>query len=307
MVRLVTGWYPSPAMRPVVFEGDGVDLLSLPRRAELVGSVEAWQARHFSVVCAGEAIPPTTRQPRGGAVEASVHLAARGMRVGLVAALDDEARGRAMLASVKELGVDVDGVALVPPRMRLVLSDARRSVPLRPEDEPPLSLPDGWTYELLLLSGLGPGLLPASALCRAARAARRTGALVVVDLNARRALWSGRDVRQIHAILREADVVRCSTDDLLSLWTDTLSLRAAMRSSSTLVCTDGPARAVATGPFGEVVVAPQEILRESAAGAGDAFTAAMCHELLRAEARVDWERVLRAAHAAAHARIRSGL
>jgi sugar/nucleoside kinase (ribokinase family) len=155
-----------------------------------------------------------------------------------------------------------------------------------------------------LVSGLSPALVPAAALCRTARAARRAGALVVVDINARRPLWRGREPRTVQAILREADVVRCSTDDLVSLWIDPASVRAAMRESSTLVMTDGPGQAVASGPFGEIVVAPREVLPDTAVGAGDAFTAALCRGLLGAKGRFDWERALHEAHAAAHERIR---
>lgn len=294
-------------MRPVVF--DGVNLLGVQRpetAVELVGSVDAWRARHFATVCIGEAaLALPGLRPCGGALEAAVHLVRRGVRTGLVAAIEDDARGRAVLADVREAGVDVDGVALVPPRSRILTASTRRVVPLSGDEQPALSIPEGWTYELLLISGLSPALLPAAALCRAARAARRTGACVVVDVNARRSQWKGQDPRQIHAILREADVVRCSTDDLVSLWTDSTSLRAAMRPTATFVATDGAGEAIASGPFGEVAVAPREVLRTSVPGAGDAFTAAICRELLDAPARVEWDRVLMRAHAAANERIRA--
>lgn len=296
-------------MRPVVF--DGVDLLGMQRpenAVELAGSLDAWRARHFAAVCMGEAalVLPGLR-PSGGALSAAVHLARHGVRAGLVAAIEDDARGRAVLADVKDAGVDVDGVALLPPRGRILTASARRVVPLSGDEQASLSIPEGWTYELLLISGLPSALLPAAAMCRAARAAHRSGACVVVDVNARRSVWKGQDPRQIHAILREADVVHCSTDDLVSLWTDSTSLRAAMRPTATFVATDGAGEAVASGTFGEVVVAPREVLRSTVPGAGDAFTAAVCRELLRAEAHVDWERVLHRGHAAAHERIRAEL
>ncbi|MGZ5971476.1 MAG: hypothetical protein ACXWP4_27590, partial [Polyangiales bacterium] len=98
------------------------------------------------------------------------------------------------------------------------------------------------------------------------------GAFVVIDVNARRHLWNGRDPRTIFGLLREADVVRCSTRDLLGLWTDAASIRAAMRPTAELIIADG---------FGR----------------GDSFTAAICADLLRVgdPSRVDWERALRTA------------
>jgi len=292
------------------FAVDDVELLAPHRRSEVVevaGSVAEWRAQHFKVVCVGEALlsvgGSSGFRPSGGALSAAVLLARRGLQVGLTAALEDDAHGRAVVTDLKQSGVDVGGIALVPPRSRLVASDARRVVPLRPEDEPPLSVPDGWRSELLLVSGLSPALIPAAALCRAARAARRGGAVVVVDINARRALWRGRDPRTVHAILREADVVRCSSDDLVSLWTDPTTVRAAMRESATFVLTDGPGQAVASGPFGEIAVAPREVLAGTVPGAGDAFTAALCEDLVQVHGRFDWERALHHAHAAAHARI----
>lgn len=263
--------------------------------------------RRFAVVCMGEALllAPSFR-PSGGALEASLQLARHGLHVALCAALEDDARGRAVRAVVREAGVDVEGIELVPPRGHLVTSASRRVVPLHVEDVSPLSVPDAFSYELLLVSGLAPSLVPTAALIRAARAARRSGALVVVDVNARRSQWRGQDPRQIHALLREADVVRCSTDDLVSLWTDSSMLAAVLRPAATFVLTDGPARAHAVGPFGEVHVAPPEILRGTVPGAGDAFTAGLCHELLRSKSVIDWEHVLGAAHRAAHARILAG-
>lgn len=287
---------------------DGVDLLARPplggspvAGVEVASSVSEWRARRFAIVCLGEAESPSPYRARGGAVEAALQLARHGLHVGLVASLDDEPSGRALLDQLRDAGIGVEGVALERPRTRILLSDARHSAPLRAEDEPPLTLPAGWSFELLLISGVAPGLIPLAAKCRAARAARRAGAPVVVDLNARRSAWRARDARQLYALLREADVVRASTDDLMSLWTDALTLRAAMRPTATFVLTDGASRASASGPFGELSLPPRALSPRSSPGAGDAFTAALCRELLSAGASVDWERAIRAGHAAAHA------
>jgi 2-dehydro-3-deoxygluconokinase len=274
----------------------------------------------FDVICAGEALwdlaaPGAASlrfRPGGGAVNAAVALARSGLRVGLAAALGDDAPGRALLARVAAAGVDVEGVALVPARTGLVvLEDAggtQHVVAHRAEDELPVSVPAGWAAAVLLLSGISPALAPIAGLCRAARAARRTGTVVVVDLNARWHLWAGRDPRTLHALLREADVVRCSAADLAGLGLDDAQVRAVMRQSAALVLTQGAGAARVTGPFGEIALRPPVVATTRAAGAGDAFTAAICAEIARAgdhgPARPDlWTRAIQRGHAAAGAKV----
>jgi sugar/nucleoside kinase (ribokinase family) len=275
----------------------------------------------FDVICAGEALwalaaPPTPAararfRAAGGAVNAAVALARSGLRVGLAAAVGDDALGRELLAKVTAAGVDVGGVAFAPPRAGLVIVEtagAHRIVPYRTDDEPPIAVPPKWAAQVLLLSGLSPALPHAAGLCKAARSARRAGSVIVVDVNARRHVWAGRDARAIRALLRECDVVRCSTEDLAGLGVDVATLRAAMRESAVLVLTHGAGVARALGPFGEIARAPEALATTDPVGAGDAFTAAVCAELARAGEhqphRFDlWDRVLRRGHAAARARI----
>lgn len=264
----------------------------------------------FDVVCAGEValgIEGRALRPTGGAFEAAVALAREGVRVGLAAAVSDDSHGRALIAAARAEGVDASGVSLVAPRGMLVVPDGGdRIVPRRAEDDAPVTVPDAWYGDLLLVTGLTPALVPASALCRAARAARRAGARVLVDVNARPHLWKGHDARTIRALVREADVVRCSTRDLVALWTDVDGLRAFASPDATLVLTEGPGAARAIGPFGEVAVAPPRTFRHALSGAGDAFTASLCVEVARAASidRIDWVRALERAHAAAAARAR---
>lgn len=280
----------------------------------------AARATRFDVVCAGEALwdlaPPEGQalrfRPGGGAVSAALALARAGLRVGLAAALADHASSRALVARVAASGVDTGGVSLAPACAQLVVpegaTEARHLVAHRPEDELPMAIPEGWVAPVLLLSGVSPALGPMSGLCRAARAARRAGSVVVVDLNARWHIWAGRDPRTLHALLREADVVRCSGADLLRLGIEERQVRAALRPSAVLTLTQGPGAARAVGPFGVVVRSPSEAIQARAAGAGDAFTAALCLELARtgdhAPERSDvWTRTLERAHAAAVAAI----
>lgn len=89
---------------------------------------------------------------------------------------------------------------------------------------------------------------------------------------------------------------------------DVAAVRAALRDDATLVVTRGAGAARATGPFGEVVRAPQAVAAREPRGAGDAFTAAVCAEFARAgdhggERAEFWERALRRGHEAAGARL----
>jgi sugar/nucleoside kinase (ribokinase family) len=299
-------------------------VLGARSRRDGIEVVEARKPSSFDVVCAGEA-HWDLEAPRGAgaasagslrfraggaAVNAALSLAQRGLRVGLAAALADDAFGRALHAKVATAGVYVGGVVLGPPRAGLVVVEAagsaQRVVAREAEDALPVAVPEAWAAQVLLLTGLAPALPYAAGLCKAARAARRVGSIIVVDVNARRRRWAGRDPRVIHAMLREADVVRCSTEDLAALGIDAAAMRAEMRRNATLVLTDGAAAARAVGPFGEVVKAPRVVAAAGSAGAGDAFTAALCAELARTgdhgADRIDrWDRMLQRGHDAARA------
>ena len=276
----------------------------------------------FDVVCAGEArwdlraprqaaSDAARLRPGGGAVSAALALARRGLRVGLSTAFSDDTFGRALLERVAASGVDVGGVALTPPAEGLVFVEgvgASRQVLSFREAEMPMAVPATWSSQVLLLSGLSPVVSYAASLCKAARAARRRGTVVMIDINARRHAWAGRDPRAILMLLREADVVRCSAGDCVSLGVDVDTVRASLRAGAVLVASNRAGDAWAAGPFGEVArPRPKDVALAARAGAGDAFTAAVCAEIARAghagRAHVElWDRALTRGHAAASTR-----
>jgi 2-dehydro-3-deoxygluconokinase len=258
---------------------------------------EQRSANNFDVVCAGDALwrlaapkGPSTKglpsmrlRPGGGAVDVALALAREGLRVGLATVRTDDKFGRARYEQIAASGVDVGGVVLSRPRSGFVLVDASggaNQTPADVEEQPPLEVPDGWTSELLLLSGLSPVVSHAAALCKAARAARRKGTLVLLDFNASLHLWAGRDPRTIRMVLRELDAARCSLADLAVVGLDVEAVRPLLKQSAVLVVSDGAGGAVANGPFGEVAVAPAAEVRR-ANDSGDAVTAALCVELTR--------------------------
>jgi 2-dehydro-3-deoxygluconokinase len=271
-------------------------------------------ARAFDVICAGEALwsvddaepraassPPRLR-PGGGAVTSALTLARQGFRVGLATVLDDDTTGRHLREKLTAAGIDAEGVELAQRTSGIVFvrGGARQVVSTR-EQEQPVSVPAHWSSQVFLLSGMSPIVSHGAALCRAARAARRAGSGVVVDLDARWDLWAGRDARSIRMILREADVVWASAEDLFGLNMDLSAMRAALRPGAVLASSDGAGSAFASGPFGEI--ARSSAGRPPPTGEGEAFATAICAELARAgKASEDneelWSRALRRGHEA---------
>jgi sugar/nucleoside kinase (ribokinase family) len=258
-------------------------------RAALTIRGKEREPKAFDAICAGATTWKLARdgvslRPAGGAMRVARALAQRGLRVGLATALTDDAPGRRFREALAASGVDVGGVMFTPPRSAVVLVDARggtREHLSDEEQEPPITVPAEWSSQLLVLSGLSPVVAQVAALCRAARAARRHGALAILDFDANLHAWAGRDPRTIQMVLREIDVARCSLADLAVLGTEVAAVRARLRPSAVLVVSDAAGRAVASGPFGEVTVARPTPRRRTT---GAAQTAAICAEFARAGA-----------------------
>jgi sugar/nucleoside kinase (ribokinase family) len=209
--------------------------------------------------------------------------------------LDDDRSGRALLAPLAALGIDVGGVTLAPPAAELVVVDAAGGqLEVLSEGgtaSRDFEIPPGWSSRVLLLSGLSPVTSKAAALCKAARRARREGTTVVLDVAGSLRLWTGRDPRTISMVLREADVVRCSFMDLAVLGTDSASVRRSMGPDATLIVSD-EGGTIATGPFGEVRI------KGASRDAGDRYATAICADLARPRRAAEshdgrWHRVLR--------------
>jgi sugar/nucleoside kinase (ribokinase family) len=247
------------------------------------------RVRRFDAICAGETIWKGLAP--GGAVNVAAALARDGLDVGLATVLTDDTFGRRARDKVQTSGVDVRGVRMVTPRSELLIVG-------RSTTESPFEIPDDWSTDMLVLSGLSPVVAHAAALYRAARHARRSGAVVVIDFNARLHAWAGRDPRTIRMVLREVDVARCSIADIAVLGMDIATVQASLRPSAVLVVSDGIGGAVATGPFGEVSAPPRHEPTR-----GDFFTAGICTALLQRGERGEsvaglWHRALSRAGAA---------
>lgn len=187
--------------------------------------IEKLRPERFDVICAGQplwrgSIPSLGRvvPDRSSAfVNVTQMLTLSGLHVGWAAVLEDDRLGRALLAEMAALDVDVDAVRLASVGTDLVVVDAsggwsglvsNRTSAIQVE------VPDSWSCQVLLLSGLIPVTSSLAGFCRAARRARRNGTVVVLDLVGSLRDWNGHDPRVISMVLREADVVRCSLFDV---------------------------------------------------------------------------------------------
>src|SRR5689334_13692484 len=159
----------------------------------------------------------------GGTLRVAMMLRAWGLHVGLVATLDDDIHARRFQTTMMANGIDVSAVTLVPraTSVNLVdMADAFEAVAASRAEDQPIAIPELWSSQVLVLSGLSPVVPYAASLCQAARAARRAGTIVVLDVNARRHAWAGHDPRRTRMVVQEADIVRCSNDDLVAIGTD---------------------------------------------------------------------------------------
>ncbi|HEX7665473.1 MAG TPA: hypothetical protein VF407_13200, partial [Polyangiaceae bacterium] len=226
-------------------------------------------------------------------------LARHDLRSALVTALIDDASGRAIGESIASAGVDVSAVSFATATSGLffVRGGALQTFG-EAREEPSVTIPEGWSAPVLLLSGMAPSIAHAGALCQAARAARRVGTRVVVDLHADWSAWKGRNWRAIRMLVREADVVWASSEDLIGLSLDEAGLREAARPNAVVVV-HRAGRVAATGAFG-VVTHPSKL---GPVDADDDFVAAIAFELVHAPgAPVNdgafWSRALARGHAA---------
>ncbi|MFI5298780.1 MAG: PfkB family carbohydrate kinase [Polyangiales bacterium] len=281
----------------------------------------------FDVICAGESQWKLARtggpfwrrfrgarlRPGGGPASVALLLARQGFRVGLATVVSDDDRGRQWHDQVAASGIDVDGVLLARPAERVVVveeGNEEGTTVFAEEDEPPFVVPRGWSSKALVLSGLSPVVSHAAALCKAARAARRDGALVVLDFNAGVRTWAGHDARTILMVLREVDVAHCTLADLAVLGIDIGTVRANVRDTTVIVVGSGTTGAVATGPFGAVDYVPPGVTRTQKGGGGDAFIAAVVATLTRPGRLGEspaalWRRALQRGYVAANAHQRA--
>jgi len=277
-----------------------------------VAESDVARGRTFDVICAGDtsfrlsspfslfasAAAALRIRPDRGVVGTAIALATRGLRVGIATELTDDPLGRATVRRLMDGGVDVEGVTVRPLAGELLVArGAARGhdlVASSPTDGgASFAVPQGWSSRVLLVAGSSPLVARAASHCRAARAGRRHGAVVVVELAARWHEWAGRDVRALRSVVREADVVVCTASDLRALGLDVGALREMLRASAVLVFVDRDVTC-AFAPFGQIA---RPVERRASAARDADVAVSVCAELARAADPADsrpelWERVL---------------
>lgn len=258
--------------------------------------------RAFDLICAGEALWRVIGRdqvtPAGGAVTIALRAAREGLSVGVVTSLADDSLGQALAHRLTESGVDVGGLAWTTSLGSLVVVRGDVTATMRGPSAS-WEIPPRWSAAVTLLAGVTPNATHAAALVRAARAAKRAGSIVVLDLNARRQVWAGHDPRYVRSLFREVDVLRASAEDRAALNLDETEMRHALRDDAVLVSTTHGGDARALGPFGELTKLVRGRRDLLSLGMRDRFTVALCRALTTAHANLAdaalWDRALTAA------------
>ncbi|MBW4721375.1 sugar kinase [Saccharothrix obliqua] len=260
------------------------------------------------VVCVGETmamfIPHEGRlesaelflRTAGGA-ESNVasYLARLDVPVGWMSRVGDDPLGRALVAAVRESGVDVSGVVVDPEHPTGVffkdIGPAGTRVYYYRRD----SAAGGMSPEfadavlrraprLLHLTGITPAISTGCReLVRALLARKPAAGLVSFDVNWRPSLWREPAGDLLRDLARQADVVLVGADEALDLWgtADPAEVRRLLPEPRWLVVKQGADPVTVFSPTGVDVVPGLRVDVREVTGAGDAFAAGFLAGLLR--------------------------
>jgi fructokinase len=247
-----------------------------------------------------EPIARTFRRELGGApANVATGLARLGVRAAIVGGVGRDRFGDALRAHLEADGVDSRFVIPLPSRTGLafVVRDGRgepsfifyrhesADLAIRARHITPAMGRARWALvgtSTLMTRDL------AGATARFLEVAEKAGAAIVVDLNVRAHLWSGRAamLRAIVPLVGRAALVKASDADLDALAGRTNGLRWLERFApgATWLVTRGAGRASAIGSHGQVHAPAARTRCVDATGAGDAFIAGALATLVAARA-----------------------
>ena len=251
-----------------------------------------------TIVAIGEAlwdVFPDRRRPGGAPCNVACHATRLGDRGVIITRVGDDAAGAELVAFLRERGVVTDYVQRDGTRptgtvsVTIEDSDPRYAITedvawdyIAAEDDARALMR---TADAICVGSLAQRREPSRAAIRRLLSDARGGALVVFDVNLRPPFI---DADVIDATIRVADVVKMSESEVprLSALLDRPSLTRWLLEDLGVqaVCvTRGKGGASITTPGGTVSTPGVEINTSTgdAVGAGDAFTAAMAHRLVR--------------------------
>jgi sugar/nucleoside kinase (ribokinase family) len=236
---------------------------------------------------------PEERAPGGGAVNAALALAARGLGVELCAAIGDDALGRELRRALRRSGVRAEARGLAGGRTGVVRIVDRGTGPRFEADrdgawearELSRVLPREPRVRAVLISGLLPNVLLLTKLARLVARCRSYGALCAIDANTRPKLWrratpSAR--RAALALLHAADWVKTAPLDERMLEIDAGEVNNVARTA--WVRTSGPEPVELRACDDRTRLDVARVVNVEAAGAGDVLTAAIVAALLEVDA-----------------------
>lgn len=240
---------------------------------------------------------PVDAVPGGSALNTIVSLARAGISTAFVSATGNDYAGQRMRNFLAAEGVDVTAVETAG-EMRSTVSLAvldshnnasytfyRDSRPL-PYNGRPQPMDEG---DILMLSSFH-AVSPATRhmTVQLLDEARRAGAMVVYDMNFRPAHKADLPdvIQNMTENMRRADIVRASTEDLMTVF-GTADAAEAYRNHISghcriLVCTDGerPVQ-IFTGATAPMTFGVRQVEAVSTIGAGDNYNAGMIYALIR--------------------------
>lgn len=233
-----------------------------------------------------------SRVPGGAAANVAMGLVETGVSAAVAGVVADDAFGEGMRQALAARGLDVSAVRAAKGRTGLVFIEEGgrgRYLSYRPgfSSTARLSLPRSWRRipdgALLHVAALDPDWVDPATYSKLAQRVKKRHGRVTLDVNARPRAWRARRgiPAAMRALLRMADVVKASTEDIAMLGVDDAGAEARRRLKigGTLVITAGPEPTTAFGPWGEVSVVPPKVRPKRTVGAGDAFCAGMLGQL----------------------------
>lgn len=246
-----------------------------------------------------EPLARTFRRELGGAsANVAVALARLGIGASVVGAVGTDRLGDALRQTLEGEGIDTSGLARLPgpTGITFVTRDARGIASFSPHRSGTADTALD-TAKLPATAAKAPFVVLGTSTLREGSkaatdaflaAAQKAKAVRVVDLNVRPHLFADEALMraEIAALVKSADVVRASEDDLGALAGKRgLSWLEEHAKGAVWVLTRGENGAAALGPHGQVTAPTKRVRCADATGAGDAFTAGIVAVLVMAGAR----------------------